>query len=80
MDGDTIVVEIEGVSEKVRLVGVDTPETVHPNKPVEHYGKRHQHSPRRWLTGKWCDWSMTPRNGTDMADYLPMSISMTARS
>ena len=24
---------------KVRLVGVDTPETVHPSKAVQHYGK-----------------------------------------
>jgi hypothetical protein len=22
----------------VRLIGVDTPETKHPNKPVEHFG------------------------------------------
>jgi micrococcal nuclease len=36
VDGDTIVV---GKDIKVRLIGVDTPETVHPFKPVEHYGK-----------------------------------------
>jgi micrococcal nuclease len=24
---------------KARLIGVDTPETVHPSKPVEHYGR-----------------------------------------
>jgi micrococcal nuclease len=39
VDGDTIVVEIEGKQEKVRLIGVDTPETVHPSKPVEYFGK-----------------------------------------
>ena len=39
IDGDTIVVEIEGKEEKVRLIGVDTPETVHPQKPVEYFGK-----------------------------------------
>jgi endonuclease YncB( thermonuclease family) len=33
MDGDTIVVE-NGQAEEVRLVGVDTHETVHPTKPV----------------------------------------------
>ena len=39
VDGDTVVVKIDGKSMKVRLVGVDTPETVHPNKPVQRYGK-----------------------------------------
>ena len=39
VDGDTIVVEIGGKLEKVRLIGVDTPETVHPSKPVEYFGK-----------------------------------------
>ncbi len=39
VDGDTIVVSDKGKDVKVRLVGVDTPETVHPSKPVEHYGK-----------------------------------------
>ena len=45
VDGDTIVVSIdnppEGIKqkEKVRFLGVDTPESVHPKKPVEHFGK-----------------------------------------
>jgi micrococcal nuclease len=36
IDGDTIVVT---PNEKVRLIGVDTPETVHPNKVVQCFGK-----------------------------------------
>ena len=39
VDGDTIKIEYQGRSESVRLIGVDTPETVHPNKPVEFFGK-----------------------------------------
>ena len=35
IDGDTLVVDIAGQEERVRLIGVDTPETVHPQKPVE---------------------------------------------
>lgn len=35
VDGDTLVVEIGGQEDRVRLIGVDTPETVHPQKPVE---------------------------------------------
>lgn len=39
VDGDTIVVDIRGTTERVRLIGVDTPESVKPNSPVECYGK-----------------------------------------
>lgn len=39
IDGDTIVIVINGVSEKIRLIGVDTPETVDPRKQVECFGK-----------------------------------------
>lgn len=39
VDGDTIVVLINDVSEKVRLIGVDTPETVDPRKTVQCFGK-----------------------------------------
>lgn len=37
-DGDTIAVDMEGVTEEVRLIGVDTPETKDPRKPVQCYG------------------------------------------
>lgn len=37
-DGDTVEVRINGQREKIRLIGVDTPETVHPTKPVGCYG------------------------------------------
>lgn len=39
VDGDTIVANIDGKEYKIRLIGVNTPETVHPSKPVEYYGK-----------------------------------------
>ncbi|TLP75607.1 thermonuclease family protein [Nesterenkonia sphaerica] len=35
IDGDTIVVAVEGEEERVRLLNIDTPETVHPSEPVE---------------------------------------------
>lgn len=38
IDGDTIVLSISEKNTKVRLIGVDTPETVHPQKQVEAYG------------------------------------------
>ena len=36
VDGDTLVIS---TGERVRLIGIDTPETVKPNSPVEYFGK-----------------------------------------
>ncbi len=41
MDGDTIEIEFEdqpGATDKVRYIGVDTPETVHPERDVDPWG------------------------------------------
>ena len=38
VDGDTILVNYGGTETYVRLLGADAPETVHPGKPVQHYG------------------------------------------
>ena len=38
-DGDTITVETQGRATPVRLIGVDTPETVAPDQPIGCYGK-----------------------------------------
>ena len=38
VDGDTLVVRYQGENRTVRLIGVDTPESVHPTRPVEHFG------------------------------------------
>lgn len=39
LDGDTIEVDMDGTREKVRMIGVDTPETHDPRKPVQCYGR-----------------------------------------
>jgi micrococcal nuclease len=38
VDGDTIAIDMNGHTEKVRFIGVDTPETHKPNTPVQCYG------------------------------------------
>ena len=38
VDGDTIDVEIGGRDERIRLIGIDTPETKKPNTPIECWG------------------------------------------
>jgi micrococcal nuclease len=38
LDGDTIIVQRGAYRDTIRLLGVDTPETHHPRKPVQCYG------------------------------------------
>ncbi len=49
VDGDTI--EVQG-GERVRYLGVDTPETVHPEKPVQCYGPEASERNRELVEGK----------------------------
>lgn len=49
VDGDTIKLSN---GETVRLIGVDTPETVHPKKPVQYFGKEASAFTKRVATGK----------------------------
>jgi len=52
VDGDTIRVIINGKEETVRLIGIDTPETVDPRKPVECFGREASAAAKRMLEGK----------------------------
>jgi len=49
IDGDTVVLDS---GERVRLIGVDTPETVHPRKPVERFGKEASEFTRQLVEGR----------------------------
>ena len=40
VDGDTVVIDLAGSSESVRLLGIDTPETVHPGRSPECFGNQ----------------------------------------
>ena len=53
VDGDTFWVK-DGTEKgmKIRLIGVNTPETVHPQKPVEYYGKEASAFMKSLLEGK----------------------------
>lgn len=52
VDGDTIEVRLGGREEDVRLIGVDTPETVKPDTPVQCFGEHASHFTKRRLTGR----------------------------
>jgi len=49
IDGDTLLL-ING--ERVRLIGVDTPETKHPQKPVEYFGREAYLFTKEMVDGK----------------------------
>jgi len=52
IDGDTIEVSIDGEIYKVRYIGIDTPETVHPEKPVEWMGPEASAANKELVGGK----------------------------
>jgi len=51
-DGDTFDVRIAGQIEAVRLIGIDTPETHDPRKPVQCYGEAAASEAHKLLDGK----------------------------
>lgn len=52
VDGDTIKVDIDGKIETIRIIGLNTPETVDPRKSVECFGKEASNKAKELLLGK----------------------------
>jgi micrococcal nuclease len=52
LDGDTIVVARGTARDTIRLLGIDTPETHHPTKPVQCFGPEASDYTTRRLSGK----------------------------
>jgi micrococcal nuclease len=52
VDGDTIDVDIDGKVERIRLIGINTPEIVDPRKPVECFGKEASDRAKKLLGGQ----------------------------
>lgn len=75
VDGDTMIVSFvfddgsKYLKERVRFLGVDTPETVHPNKPVQYYGKEASDFTKSQLTDKTV-WLQTDVNPKDRYDRM----------
>ena len=63
VDGDTIKVEIDGEIETVRYIGIDCPETKHPNEPVQ------------WMGPQACDCNRDLVGGETV--YLEKDVSET---
>ncbi|MFL5892163.1 MAG: thermonuclease family protein [Solirubrobacterales bacterium] len=52
VDGDTIVARVGGRNEYVRYIGVDTPETVKPDTPVQCFGPDASDENHRLVEGR----------------------------
>lgn len=68
IDGDTLLLTN---GEKVRLIGVDTPETKHPQKPVQYFGKEAHLFTKGMVEGKEVrleyDWQKRDKYGRLLA-------------
>jgi endonuclease YncB( thermonuclease family)/PKD repeat protein len=71
IDGDTITIEFkDGKKEKLRLIGIDTPETKHPKKKVEDFGKEASKFVADMLVGKEVYLEIDSSNYRDKYDRL----------
>ena len=51
-DGDTFVATVRGRRERIRVIGVDTPESVDPSRPDEPYGQEASDFAKHYLDGE----------------------------
>ncbi|MCG0276698.1 MAG: thermonuclease family protein [Thermosediminibacteraceae bacterium] len=57
IDGDTVEVESNDKRETVRMIGIDTPETVRPEKEIEYYRKEASDFTKSRLKAKMSNWN-----------------------
>jgi micrococcal nuclease len=62
VDGDTIEIDMAGQREKIRMIGVDTPETKKPDSPVQCFGPQASDFAKKTLTGKSVRLEADPTN------------------
>ncbi len=62
-DGDTLTIEIDGKNQSVRLIGVNTPETVDPRRPVQCFGTEASDAAHALLEGKSVRTEVDPSQG-----------------
>jgi micrococcal nuclease len=63
VDGDTVRVQCGAGEIAVRLIGIDTPETVDPRKPVQCWGAEASQLAHQLLDGKTVKMSTDPSQG-----------------
>jgi micrococcal nuclease len=63
IDGDTFVIDMDGEEVTVRLIGVNTPETVDPRRPVQCYGEEASDEAKRLLEDAAVEIETDPSQG-----------------
>lgn len=63
VDGDTLNIDMDGKSQTIRLIGLNTPETVDPRKPVECFGKEASKKASELLSDKKVSIEKDPSQG-----------------
>jgi len=61
MDGDTLRVKVNRKVITVRLLGINTPETVDPRRGVECFGPEASQQTKKWLVGQQVFVSVSPQ-------------------
>jgi micrococcal nuclease len=65
VDGDTIKVKLGKKTETIRIIGIDTPETVDPRKPVQCFGKEASAKMKSLIAGKTVTLERNPAEDRD---------------
>lgn len=63
VDGDTLKINMDSKVETLRLIGLDTPETVDPRKPVQCFGREASNKAKELLSGKKVRVEIDPSQG-----------------
>ena len=73
VDGDTVDVLKDGKTERVRLIGINTPEVVDPRKPVQCFGKEASAHMHELLDGNVV--RLEPDNTQDIHDKYGRTLA-----
>ena len=63
IDGDTLAIKLNGREERVRLLGINAPETVDPKMPVQCFGPEASNRAKDLLTGQTVRLELDPSQG-----------------
>ncbi len=63
VDGDTVTIWLDGRKQTIRLIGINTPETVDPRRPVQCFGKQASDKAKELLAGHQVRVVLDPSQG-----------------
>ncbi len=79
VDGDTFKVKLGTKIETIRIIGIDTPETKDPRKPVQCYGKEASKKLTTLLRGKTVTLEKNPAEERDKYGRLLRYVSLKGK-